>query len=103
MYSTDPVDILLVVIYAQGVFHLNTWKMKTTIDASRRTRGAQGREGLRRRERTRTRGTAAVERRRGRGRRGGHVRHRRERSRGNAQRGAGIWGTGGACQTDGRG
>ena len=28
MYCTNPVDILLVAIYAQGVFHLNTWKMK---------------------------------------------------------------------------
>ena len=29
--SPDPVDILLVAIYAQGVFHLNTWKMKNNI------------------------------------------------------------------------
>ena len=26
--SPDPVDILLVEIYVQGVFHLNPWKMK---------------------------------------------------------------------------
>ena len=27
--SPDPVDIVLVAIYAQGVFHLNAWEMKT--------------------------------------------------------------------------
>ena len=34
MCYTDPVDILLVVIYAQGVFHLNTWKMKIVCSIS---------------------------------------------------------------------
>ena len=66
-----------------------------TTDASRRTRGAQGREGLRRRERTRTRGTAAVERRRGRGRREGRRRSGRGRARGNARRDAGTSSTDG--------
>ena len=29
IYYRNPVDNLLVAIHAQGVFHLNTWKMKT--------------------------------------------------------------------------
>ena len=32
--SPDPVDILLLVIYAQGNFHLNTWKMKIVCSTS---------------------------------------------------------------------
>ena len=29
--SPDPVGILQVAIYAQGAFHLNTWKMKSPV------------------------------------------------------------------------
>ena len=32
--SPDPVGILQIAIYAQGVFHLNAWKMKIVYSTS---------------------------------------------------------------------
>ena len=47
LHVLDPVHILLVAIYAQGVFHLNTWKMKSygcgkELPAERQYTGMEG-------------------------------------------------------------